>query len=356
MNTMDSTTVREHFLKSDRIERIILFCDIDGVVRESVEAAADPRILASVEELLEDPWIDVTFISGTPIQTDQTLEVWRRGNTALGTVFNPSFTEKWLEHRVAVYGVLGSQKLTRQGDVEIVEAYPSAVNFELCKLLLNAFLKEIQAEGHEEHILLAQRLEQELEDLQLIDHSQPVHTTPREFESIISVLRTHFDPALRLISSGSSVETQTSYPLWKTVLSCQWLQERLPREYHLSTGCAKRADRDFNFLLITQTHKGLITKRLIDEKLKTSPRALVITIGDTQIDYPMHQNAHLAFHVGARTIWQQNPLPHCFLVCDSHGNDHQHVEGTLSVLEWLKKAKKKSLIALRNQGNFLSHG
>ena len=63
---------------------------------------------------------------------------------------------------------------------------------------------------------------------------------------------------------------------------------------------------------------------------------MIVTIGDTQIDFPMHKNAHLAFHVGLKKVWENTPLSHCVVVCDSEGKDEQHIEGTIAVLKFLE--------------------
>ena len=56
----------------------------------------------------------------------------------------------------------------------------------------------------------------------------------------------------------------------------------------------------------------------------------------------MHEHAHLAFHVGAAQVWQNNPIAHCVLICDEEGKDRQQVEGNLKVLELLEQIKGKT--------------
>jgi hypothetical protein len=136
------------------------------------------------------------------------------------------------------------------------------------------------------------------------------------------------------------IETHTSSPPWSTSLSAKWLKEKtthsdclisiLPLlQKQIATGYAKKDEEGFNYLLISKTNKGLTTKEHIKEKLKLFPKALIVTIGDTQVDFPMHQNAHLAFHVGLEQVWLNNSLPNCMMIRNEKGEDHQHVEGTL---------------------------
>jgi hypothetical protein len=62
--------VPEAFKEGQVIEQVILICDVDGVVRENVEAVADPRIIAAIKTLLENKDVNITFISGTPVDND----------------------------------------------------------------------------------------------------------------------------------------------------------------------------------------------------------------------------------------------------------------------------------------------
>jgi hypothetical protein len=110
----------------------------------------------------------------------------------------------------------------------------------------------------------------------------------------------------------------------------------------MAAGVAKRGDQGLNYFLVSKTNKGISTKKHIEEKLKQYPHALIVTIGDTQVDFPMHRNAHVAFHVGMEKVWQNNPLPHCVMIRDQKGEDRQHIEGTLKVLELLQQAIGKS--------------
>lgn len=107
---------------------------------------------------------------------------------------------------------------------------------------------------------------------------------------------------------------------------------------NIATGYAKCGDQPFNYFLISKTNKGIAIKKHIEDKLKKYPHALIITIGDTQVDFPMHSNAHLAFHVGLEKVWHDNALPQCMMVRNVKGEDSQHIEGTLKVLNLIKEA------------------
>lgn len=344
--------VPEQFREGQVIEQVILISDVDGVVREGAEAIADPRIIQLSKSLLRNKSVDIAFISGTAIENDLTLETWRRGNVPLSQVFGHSFAEELLAKRVTIYGVLGGHRMNEDGTLQVVDEYSPQISWELAKLLLYGFLKEAIDHGTPLQKDIAHQLQTKLDILTPIEFYSS-NVTPQEFYEIIAVIREHLDPNLRLISNGSLIETQTSNPPWNTLLSSQWLKEEInyprhlvynlpPFQKQIATGLTKRNDEGYNYLLISKTNKGLTTKNHIKEKLDYLPNALIVTIGDTQVDFPMHENAHLAFHVGLEQVWRDNLLPNCIMVRNEKGEDCQHVIGTLKVLNLLEEAIGKS--------------
>lgn len=350
--------IPKQFEEGQIIEQIILISDVDGVVREGVEATADPRVIQAIKSLLENQGVDVTFISGTAIENDQTLEGWRRGNVPLNKVFGSSFKQELLEERVAIYGVLGGHCMKADGTMKVVDEYSSEISYELGKLLIYSFLEEVLRYGNNEQKAVASHLQIELASLESDHSNHSANVTAAEFYKIIKVIHKHLDPCFRLITSGALVETHTSNPPWGSTLSSKWLIEEINQPQHMvfnlpqsqkqiATGYAKKEESGFNYLLISKTNKGLTTKKHIEEKIQQFPNALIVTIGDTQVDFPMHQNAHLAFHVGLKEVWLNNPLPHCVMVCNFEGKDAQHIEGTLQVLKLLNAAIGKSFFELK---------
>lgn len=334
--------MKDLYQDSNLLEQLILICDVDGVIRESVEGLADSRVIEAIKALLQYKDIDVTFISGTPIDNDPTLESWRKGNLPLNAVFGSVFAKELSEGRITVYGTLGGHRMKEDGSIEIVNEFSLEASFELGKLLIRAFFKEVLSEGSLNQKEIIEHLEKELHVLKLEDFNQSTGVAAKEFEPIVSEIRQHLDPNFRLINNGAVIETQTSYPLWKTFLSSQWLKQELENYLHswnkqLATGVSKRGNKEFNYLLVSTTDKGLTTKKHIEEKIKKLPRALIVTIGDTQVDFPMHENAHLTFHVGLEQVWKDHSLPQCVMVRNSLGEDRQHIEGTLKVLKLLKE-------------------
>lgn len=350
--------IPKQFEEGQIIEQIILISDVDGVVREGVEATADSRVIQAIKSLLENQGVNVTFISGTPIENDLTLEPWRRGNVPLSKVFGTSFKQELLEERVAIFGVLGGHCMKADGTMKVVDEYTPEISYELGKLLIYSFLEEVLHGGNNEQKTVASNLQIKLASLES-DHSNlSANVTPAEFYKIINVIHEHLDPHFRLISNGALVETHTSNPPWSSTISSKCLREGVNQPQHMvhnlpqsqkqiATGYAKKAGKGFNYLLISKTNKGLTTKKHIEEKIKQYPKALIVTIGDTQVDFPMHQNAHLAFHVGLKEVWLDNPLPQCVMVCNSEGKDSQHIEGTLHVLKLLNEAIGKSFFDLK---------
>lgn len=348
------------------IEQILLISDVDGVIREGVDAMADLRVVHAIKSLLKHQGVDVTFISGTAVDNDLTIEPWRRGNVPLSTALGSLFKQELLNERVAIYGVLGGHCMQADGTLQVRDAYSSAMSFELGKLLILAFLKEVLQFGTLSQQAIASRLQTEVALLEShhSDADDCAHVTHEEFYKIIKVIREHLDPRFRLVTNGALVETHTSNPPWGTSFAAKWLKEaidhpqhmafHLPdRQKHIATGYAKKGEEGFNCLLVSKTNKGLTTQKHLAEKLKRFPKAMVVTIGDTQVDFPMHQHAHLAFHVGLKEVWMNHPLPHCLMVCDSEGKDGQHIEGTLRVLQLLTQAIGKSLFDLKASFNDL---
>lgn len=345
--------IPSHFENGEIIEQVILISDVDGVIRDSIEATADPRIIAAIKELLKNKNVDVTFISGTPVANDSSTEIWRRGNISLTKVFGDSFTQELLDKRVSIYGVLGGQRMNEYGEVEVLDEYSPELKFEIARLVLQAFLIEVIENGTLEQKQLAQNLQEQLKVLHLKNPNQPSAITPEEFSEIVLMVREHFDPEFRMICNGALIETHTSNPPWQSTFSSNWLINEIEKPHYLSssltpeqrriaTGYAKRGENGINYLLVSKTNKGIAIKRHIEEKLKTFPNALIITIGDTQVDFPMHQHAHLSFHVGKEQVWINNYLPHCMMVRDSHGNDSQHVSGTLHILKTIHEGIGKA--------------
>lgn len=341
------TLITHQFEKVHPIEQIILVCDVDGVIRKRTDENADMRVISLLKELINLQNIDVAFISGTPITQSPFLETWRRGNITLDQALGLMLTPEVQNKKVTIYGALGGQRMTSDYQVEIVDEYPLNILFELGKLLLYAFLEEVAIDGTQQQKEIMKNLKLHIDKLVLKNHRQISSVTANEFAEIVFQIRLHLDPHFRLVSYGAFIESQSSNPPWNTFRSLNWIKSRLddphllisqlpPEEKHVATGLAHRSNSSFNFLAINKINKGSTIKKHIKEKLLHYPHALIITIGDTQIDFPMHQHAHLAYHVGLEQVWKDCDLPQCFLVRDQYGNDSQHVDGTLHVLNIIK--------------------
>lgn len=350
--------IPEQFQQGQTIEQIILISDVDGVVRDSVENTADLRVIQRVKSLLENSGVDVAFLSGTPIENNRNVESWCQGNIPLSEVFDSLFEKELLDKRVAIYGLLGGHCMKPDGSLEVVEEYSPEVSNEIGKLLIQGFLKEVLMDGSSEQKRIATELEIELEAL-ILDHSkQSRNVTSQEFYTIVKVIRQHLDPNFRLLSNGALIETHTSNPVWNTEMTLNWFKDEIncpqylishlpSTQKQIARGTAKRGEDKFNYFLICITNKGLTAKKHIEKKLKNSPNALVVTIGDGQVDFPMHKNAHLAFHVGPEEVWINNPLPHCVMMLSPDGKDNQCVNGTLQVLDLLREGMGKSFNDLK---------
>ncbi|MBA3721137.1 MAG: hypothetical protein H0W88_01885 [Parachlamydiaceae bacterium] len=350
------------------IRNIILVCDVDGVIRNSTEADADSQIIKLIHDLVATQHVDVAFISGTPVSQNPSLETWRRGNHTLDKAVGKYFSKELEDNKVTIYGALGGQRMTKEG-FDITVQYPPVIMFELGKLLLHAFLEDVKDIGTSQQIKYTENLKILIDELELQNKHQISTVTANEFSEVVFKIHSQLDSNFRLVSYGAFVESQTSNPPWNAARSLEWIKKQLncpdlliskfPEEQkQLAMGLAHRGKDGFNFLMISKTNKSHTIKKHLQEKLLLYPDALIVTIGDTQVDFPMHQHAHLSYHVGQEEVWKNHSLPHCILVQDKIGRDRQHVNGTHYVLNSLKNNIGKPLadwnIPLKdNQSNAL---
>lgn len=349
--------IPQQFQDGGPIEHIILVCDVDGVIRSSTEAEADSQIITQITDLVAHHNTDVAFISGTPVIQNPLLETWRRGNYTLDKSVGKFFIQEIAENKVTLYGALGGQRMIREDQIEITNQYPLGITFELGKLLLHAFLEEVKNSGDSQQKKYVKDLKYLVDELILINEQQPSDVTPDEFKEIIFKIHSQLDPQFRLVSYGTFIESHTSNPPWNTAHSLKWIEKQLSctdfliskfskEQRELSTGLAYRQSDGFNFLMVSKTNKNLTIKKHLKEKLLLYPDALIVTIGDTQVDFPMHQHAHLAYHVGQEQVWKDHNLSQCMLVQDQFGQDCQHVAGTRYILNHLKNNIGKPIFNL----------
>ncbi len=342
-----------YFREDSLIGQIVFISDVDGVVRERIESIADPRVISMIESLLQKTDIDVTFILGTPIANNSSLQPWRRGNVSLNKVFGSFFKKEIKEGRVSVFGALGGHLANKEGGFEVIDEYPLEVSFEISSLLIKGFLLEGCHFGTQQQKELAEGLQLELTSLKLQELTQSTSSTAKEFKNIICEIRGCFDLEFRLINNGPLVETHTSNPPWETEISSRWFQKEMNKSQYLlsfypayqkkmATGFSKKEDLGFNYLMLSKTNKGISLQKHVEEKLKQYPDAFIITIGDTEVNFPMHEQAHLAFHEWIEKVWKNNPMSHFVLICTEEGVDKQQLEGTLKVLKLLETIRGKT--------------
>lgn len=325
-----------------------LIFDVDGVVRHHTEMPIDERVLKSFKELVKHTNIKTTFISGTPVAQRNGLELWRKSNSTLDSSIGEQFKEELATKRIAIFGALGGQKLDSNLNKVVLEEYTLGQIFEIGKMLISAFILEVENDGNENHKKAAKFVLEKLKDLDLRNHAQHADETPEEFKELIEYIRESIDPHFKLISYGSFIESHTSHPAWHSHHSVNYLKKAVndpdcglfsleEEEKHVGHGIAYRKVEGFNFLMISKTNKGRALKRILSEQ--TNNAEFLITFGDTQVDFPMHELADLSFHLGKRKIWEHHNLPHCHLVVDKDGKDEQHVDGTLFLLHQLQVSR-----------------
>lgn len=354
-STISGREFQQQFHHEGPVEHIILVCDVDGVIRNSTEADVDPQIVTLIKDLVDTQHVDVAFISGTPITQNPFLETWRRGNHTLDKAVAKFFSQELAEKKVTIYGALGGQRMTLEGQTDYIDQYPPEILFELGKLLLYAFLEEVRHEGNADQIKDAEDLMLIVDELKLTSKQPSSMETPTEFGDVVFKIQSRLDANFRLVTYGAFVEIQTSNPPWNANRSQDWIESQLddphllisqyPAEQKQSAmGLAHRENDGFNFLLVSKINKSLSIKKYLQEKLQLHPNALIVTIGDTQVDFPMHQHAHLSYHVGKECVWKDHSLSHCMLIRDQFGQDSQHVSGTRYVLNSLKNHIGKPLV------------
>ena len=264
------------FIKTDLVEQIILISDVDGVVRSGIENVADPRVLEAVASLLSHDNVHVAFISGTPIETDETTELWRRGNVPLKKVFGSVFQQEILEERVCIYGTSGGHRMTPEGKLEVLDEYSLETSFALSASLTQSFLHGVLSHGSPREQNIAEKLSKELKEIVLQDLTQSTQLTANELKSLISIIHDSLDPEFRLINNGGSLEFQSSY-LVDTKASYQWMQKDLeesshfshldPSQKNLAAGIAHKNGQKFCFVLIGKMSKGKTSKEFIEKTL-----------------------------------------------------------------------------------------
>lgn len=319
----------------------------------------DPRIAASFKRMLQEQNVEVVIISGSPAVNDQTVDEWRRANTPLRDAFGDLFTEEIRAKKMRIFGCLGGQELTAEGGAQ--GDYPLKTSFGLSHLLLEAFLRELSQHGSAEQKTLADRLQVKLSKVELEDENQPTNLTAREYKEIAETV-CGLDNLFHLVNNGPSLACKTTFP-WVTESTAAWVRQELEKRAEqlgldpaklptVSTGGEKRGDIGMRYLLISQTNKGPVTEKLLAGRdLSTT---LVLTVGDGEVDYAMHEKAAamklgmgVAFHVGPKDIWDKKPLHQCVMVVDKNGQDKQHLEGTLHVLNLVQEAVGKTFAEFR---------
>lgn len=344
----DTLNRRESFDDQQIIRDILLISDVDGVIRHSVSEKADVNIMNSLQSLLKNnAFTKVVFISGTPVSIPESPDSWKNSNISLDKVFDGVFCDQMQDQKVAIYGVLGSHLLHPTEGLIVIDEYSLLESFTLSKLLIEAFLIECLYEGNFQQKAEAEILLSALNEVLLKNEKQPNNTCAIELDTIIWKIRQSLDPNFKLLNRGGLVETHTTTPPWKTKHSSVWLKEQVakhpvlqtltPLQKNIATGVAHQDDYAFNFLMVSKTNKGMTTENILSKAKKHMKNPLIITVGDTQVDFPMHQHAHIAFHVGSEQVFRDHALENCILVTDKEGNANQHVHGTLQVLQFIEQ-------------------
>ena len=329
---------------------LVLLLDVDGVTRASVEKRVDEAVMAAVNKLLSLPAIaGLYFLSGSPIDNDDSIDEWRRGNLPLQAAFSGCFTDMELRSgRVGIYGQVGTQRLCDNATVETLDAFSSAGQHFVACTLLQHFLEaasNIASLSAAAGNLLTNDL-QALRSMTVSADARPSKCTPDLFFDLVRKIRALIDPTFRLVSSESLAEFHMDPRLAGGIegatrgvrLSCRRVPELVKAS--VFSGVAHRGTTEFAFLLVTLSNKGKAASAILDgvNRARTQKgdrgRLCTVTIGDGGVDYPMHVLADASFHVGPRRAWDAGAelCDTVLVVSKKDGAASQHVQGTEFVL------------------------
>jgi hypothetical protein len=349
--------------------RFLVILDVDGVTRRGVTDVADPRVLRLVQRCLAHNAADATaataavrvvFLSGTPARVHDhaadASEDWRRANVGLDSIFGDMVAPLLAAGTVSIYGQLGMDRLSvgSNGEVvgESVGKYSAGEVSCICGHLLGWYFK-MAAEAHAAEA--AEGLKLLAAAGAAMTAETPAVPTPDAYAAVCGFIRARLDPHFRLISNGGNIEFHDvalmhhGAPMPAVIAELRALLDADAASFAKvpspSGGVAHRGDVEFRFLIVTLTNKGATVDRLVTEDAALAPAAArrrILTVGDTQIDYPMHSRADVAFHVGAAAVWEAHrgdaALQHVNMVAGNDGRDMQNTDGTVAVLEALDAA------------------
>ena len=358
--------------KSAPRDELLVVLDVDGVTRRGVTDSADPAVIRAVKELLDHSveakvHAEVAFLSGTPsfLQAAD-LPDWCGGNVPLSFVFGDSFNAEIAAGRVSIHGQLGADKLVlnkacedgREALVGVVEqGFTHTQQAEIFVALIEAYLVDLERTSREAHMRIAPSAADAMvavkEAAKALEKAAAAGIAPKlctrappELEPFAAAVREHFDPHFRVVSNGATVE----YHDFKTL--GKFHHEDLVVPGHASSGIAHRDGNSFRFVIVTTTNKGETVKRLVERRRAETARRRggnpedheleVVTVGDTAIDYPMHELASTPFHVGIPAVWDAHDraeVAHVACVTRRDGSAPL-VDGTVAVLEAISHAMR----------------
>lgn len=344
--------------------RLALISDVDGVARGGRHAAIDPIAVSIYQTLLNTKNVAITFISGSPVVQDQTMEElvdtnkqWRRDNEPLGPAFREVFA---YDENLRVLGSMGGQQYDQStGQAKILATYESDQAVDALALILEAYLRvaarDAKKKGRPEIRVHAEKLLAYLHHLcnvKLVNkYPRPPKRirTHRIFEKIVMEIINHIDPGVRLIWRGSEVEMVSDsknvifqFTELEPVLKKLMKQRAGQRKALLQLDPSERlVFSAAHFIKISRSTKETVAREMRETQTprKRDEQVLVVAVGDQSVDVPMYREAHLGFHMGPERLLSNEGTANTVLVRDiDKGSPDTHVEGNRQVLFNLRYA------------------
>lgn len=296
------------------MKKLILFSDVDGVIRESVEdERLDEDVCQAIENLLATQKAEIIFISGSPCIAQPIEHPWQEDNCPLYDLFYEPF-KKWMEiGLVSVYGAQGGQRLTPEGACELhpKHTFTVAEKEALYAVFIQAYCEGASRSASGEEWL------------------------PEEWLPMAKKLFLE-DSGFRLIDRGSEIELQATLTGWDLGRAYAYLEASVPN-FSVVAGSAKRGLADFYFLKASCITKEACARSYMQAKdpVELAPETRVVAFGDTQTDIGLYKVAQEfggdSFHFGRAGDYEGNPLT----VLSEEGKDHSHTKGACRILRSL---------------------
>jgi hypothetical protein len=302
----------------------VFLLDVDGVTRRGVTDVADPDVVAQIKRLLKAADahgvpLDVIFISGSPCFPGST-EDWCAGNVPLVDVLVPFFESEIRAGRVLVFGQQGADAIVSlpEGGISQFRSgfFTTDEDDAILAALVDCHARDVAAVDAKVGALLRGVSD----DCAKSTGAKGV----QRFKPYALAVRSLFDPNFRIVANGAATEFHDFRCLQPTTTIATI------EGFRCVAGLAHRDHNEFRFVLVSKTDKGTSVQAMFP----AGSDVTLVTIGDTAVDFPMHEVGKYAFHVGLPSVFEAHRTPsteHVTMVLTVDGRASQ-VDGTVDIL------------------------